>query len=69
MDLLSPQHVLLILLIVLVIVGSRKLRAGRGPIGAMAQVKAGRPLRVWLAVALMALAALVFIKFAFRLGY
>jgi hypothetical protein len=65
MDLLSPKHVILILLIVLIVFGSRKLRDINGPIG---KVKAGRPLRLWL-VAMMAIAALMVLAFALRLGY
>lgn len=64
MDLLSPKHVILILLIVLIVFASRKLRE----IGPIAKMRAGRPLRLWL-VAMMAIVALMVMAFALRLGY
>ena len=65
MDLLSPKHLILILLVVLIVFASRKLRNINDPIGKM---KAGRPMRLWL-VAMMAIAALMVMAFALRLGY
>jgi hypothetical protein len=65
MDLLSPKHLILILLIVLLVFGGRKLRNINSPI---ANIRAGRPLRLWL-VAMIAIAALMAMAFALRLGY
>ena len=65
MDLLSPKHLILILVIVLIVFGSRKLRDTNHPIGKM---RAGRPLRLWL-VAMMAIVALMVLAFTLRLGY
>jgi hypothetical protein len=42
--------------------------ANRGIGGPIAKMKAGRPLRLWL-VAAMAIAALMVMAFALRLGY
>jgi hypothetical protein len=65
MDLFSPKHVILILLIVLIVFASGKLRRIGGPV---AKVRAGRPLRLWL-VALMAIVALMVMAFTLRFGY
>jgi len=65
MDLFSPKHVMLIVLIVLIVLASGKLRDVNGPI---AKLRAGRPLRLWL-LATMAIAALMVMAFALRLGY
>ena len=65
MDLLSPKHLILIPLVVLIVFASRKLRNINDSIGKM---KGGRPMRLWL-VAMMAIAALMVMAFALRLGY
>ena len=64
-DLLAPKHLIVILVIVLIVFAGGRLRNVGGPIG---KIKAGRPLRLWL-VAIMAVAALMFMAFALRLGY
>ena len=65
MDLFSPKHLVLILLIALIVFASGKLRNSNS---AIAKLRAGRPLRLWL-VAMMAIAALMVLAFALRLGY